>query len=383
LAWIGVYGILYVPLQLGRMAHRATLPDMLPASDGGGLNPLQLAIEAPLAGISYAHYRSVKWVYEFVDRIQREELYKKKAHAQKPHDEEKAPMWHETHLESQWQRYGYLSRTSIMSEIMHEGPRWNTHCTIFDMGVTLLTKENNTHHFGQFEIENVGGLATNFTWQIEFKNSKGPFAYASPHPQLGTAVTVDVFSEERTLRMELHAYFYGNRETASLPQVRQDGNPVAMPKEVKHNALDLNNHLREKQNLWNDALQWHVFPMLAARNWLPEKFVHEEFLPIDHPDIDYLYGIVLEDYALAFKVPQDILDDHLIFCTVYSRASIPTENQHMQVEGTAQTLPSNKEDGFWLARILRKDGLGTDEGVKKRIDVNLVFKPIQNKQDEL
>jgi hypothetical protein len=155
----------------------------------------------------------------------------------------------------------------------------------------------------------------------------------------------------------------------------------------------------------------HMFAFVRGRGFpLPERFVTAVYLPVGNPNTQFLYGVARAGYALRFKVAPAVLKEHLcappppsappppaltartrhdcdrlthsryprrarvcgsVFCTVYSRGSMPSlPCGHVSLP--EQVLGPLGEDGYWLSRIVRKDGSNTKPDVLAHVTVALV-----------
>ena len=105
------------------------------------------------------------------------------------------------------------------------------------------------------------------------------------------------------------------------------------------------------------------------RRFFSETFVRAEYLPVPNPDTQWLYGPVFEGYAMRFRITAAVLADHLVFCTMYSRGSMPVDRLHDMRDG--DEIEPADEDGFWALRCVRKDGGPTSPDVLPDINVSL------------
>ena len=64
----------------------------------------------------------------------------------------------------------------------------------------------------------------------------------------------------------------------------------------------------------------------------------------------------LVGYDLALEVDASVLEEHLVLCTTYSRASLPVA---CGVGVDPKALIPCTEDGFWAVRVVRRDGRDT------------------------
>jgi hypothetical protein len=343
-----LYALLYIPRKLFRWLDRRCMQPTLDAVAGSGMSLPLMLCEAPLALLSYMTYETFKCLLrplvEMHTSAHRENTWTDRLHASFA---DNAPR----------------PRSAALAAISW-GPRWNTHTNVHFLRVEMPASGVAT-----FEVENV--RLAGFSWQIIAYDSRqgvvGRLAMAVQGPDW---LTLTVRSDE-TARLSIRPYVFGERMSAVLPRVRLDGEDVAGSVEFSRDRLAFNYtlHKHEQPICW--PLQWHVYPLLCCRDWLPPELVRRIYLPVGNPETQWLYGLVHEGFALHFDVAEHVLTDHLVYCTVYDRASFPTLPCG-SVEKPVQTLEVCGEDGFWATRVVRKDGASTAEEVLAHIRVTLV-----------
>eukprot|EP00747_Dinoflagellata_sp_TGD_P028217 gnl/TRDRNA2_/TRDRNA2_133112_c0_seq1.p1 gnl/TRDRNA2_/TRDRNA2_133112_c0~~gnl/TRDRNA2_/TRDRNA2_133112_c0_seq1.p1 ORF type:complete len:129 (+),score=24.93 gnl/TRDRNA2_/TRDRNA2_133112_c0_seq1:279-665(+) len=111
--------------------------------------------------------------------------------------------------------------------------------------------------------------------------------------------------------------------------------------------------------------------MLTCRRFLPEWWVAQEFLLASSSVGVFRYGVVLQGRALSFEIEDVIFQDYAVYCTVYSRGSMPTVAS-LELSTATETLEVAQEDGFWLMRIVRKDGAPATKEVGDKVNAWLV-----------
>ena len=251
------------------------------------------------------------------------------------------------------------------------GPRWNTHTNVhsWDLGFRQPCKLS-------LEIENV--RLPGFSWQVVCYGNMDTLASQGVAPNGVQWLTVPLNKgkgDKRTLRITLmiRLYMFDGCEEARLPRIKLNGKLLKNYGEVDFtiSKLQFNRELRAKQKFHHLAMQWHVMPMLRARKLLPVAMVRDVYLPVGNPETQWLYGIIFEKYALRVNVVPFLLHDHLVFVTVYSRASIPTQPS-ITITKVVSTLHVSLEDGFWAMRIVRKDGACSAPEVKDLVSIAMV-----------
>jgi hypothetical protein len=248
------------------------------------------------------------------------------------------------------------------------GPRWNTHTNVHELAVCPSGR------ISVVRVENI--VEQGFSWQVvAYGNALGRETLGRCGPVSDASDTVTLRVETREpygweFSLRLRGYLFDDRVSAPLPRVWLDG--VLLTKKsklVRADQMDFNRILRAHQQLVHLALQFYVFPLLCFCRFFSEAFVRAEYLPVPNPDTQWLYGPVLKGYALRFRITATVLADHLVFCTVYSRGSMPVDRLHDMRDG--DEIEPADEDGFWALRCVRKDGGPTSPDVLPDIKVSL------------
>ena len=352
--WILLYLILYLPMRLLRFLDRALLPSTISdatAAPSTWATPLLVLIDAPLAIVSYALYRILRPIFLVLPP---------KILADKMQVGGWIDSLHLLASQGAW--------SSLIMQGLCFGPRWNTHTN------------NHMWYIGKWEpgsqltveIENVS--QPGFSWQVVCYGNHMTLASQAAAPGAPKWLTMPVQIAGRQpmqVIFMIRLYIFDACKQALLPLVKLNGeflDGTAGTAAFTRDKLAFNHELRAKQQLHHLAMQFHVLTMLRAQRWLPASMVHLVYLPVGNPETQWLYGLVLEGYALELRTEASLLADHLVFVSVYNRASIPTQAS-VTVEATALTLQRAQEDGFWAVRIVRKDGRRSEPRVLKMIKV--------------
>jgi len=366
LVWALLYLVLFLPYRA--LAAKPT-QKALDAYTGGGMGPVGMLVEVPLGLVSYLAYGTLKRfgipILESVQTIQQQ-------------GKGKATTWEDVLAKNMVDKPG----GTILAVLMW-GPRWNTHTNVLNLYATTkrskstFTIENKQQPGVSFQVVFYGtklaGKDAGGAHKTASNAGQATLASVSLSPTAGDWVTVELEAEPGQIKLMLRTYIFDGHESAKLPRVQLDGQDVtdSDPGVWYKSGLDLNKAIRGQQSVLHLALQWHMFPMLCCRDLLPPALVRSTYLPVGNPETQWLYGPVLKGYSLHFEVAQSVLDEHLVFCTVYNRASLPVLYS-LTVTSPSQVLPVCPEDGFWANRVVRKDGGTTSPSVHKQMKVTLV-----------
>eukprot|EP00811_Abedinium_folium_P035890 NODE_8646_length_1479_cov_9.582840.p1 GENE.NODE_8646_length_1479_cov_9.582840~~NODE_8646_length_1479_cov_9.582840.p1 ORF type:complete len:376 (-),score=110.94 NODE_8646_length_1479_cov_9.582840:261-1388(-) len=353
--WLLLYLLLAVPARLAQLWHNSQLPDIISAEDGGGINSLQVLIEAPLVVVSYLQHRV--WKAATLNA---------------------GVTWWDDFAKTAWASQapqGRLSSTALMLGLL-SSPRWNTHVDVHTSRALLR------HPSVLLEVENVEqpGYAWQMfvhTWDWRFLGEVVPITGAGNRLNL----MLDDMVPGQKLHFSMHPYLDGDEKAAvcsgagkaRLPALWLNGEEVVSSTEFA-GCPDPHSSMRGQQTLLHLSLQWYVYPLLALRRWLPDNLVRDAFLPTAGELLGWLYGIVIEGYSLAFEIEGEVFKEHAVYCTTYSRASMPVFVD-VQVRSPRVILPPATEGGFWVVRVVRKDAGKTYPDILGMVGVELVRAP--------
>ena len=117
---------------------------------------------------------------------------------------------------------------------------------------------------------------------------------------------------------------------------------------------DFHHSLPARSNAFYWLLNYYLYVLLKLRHRFPSRFVEREFFPVGNPRTSFRYGFLERGDALSMDIAAPLLEDHDVFLTVYSRASLPlfwyrVESQMHVTEAVARPC-------YYLIRIHRKPG---------------------------
>mmetsp|Transcript_158313 Transcript_158313/g.288721 ORF Transcript_158313/g.288721 Transcript_158313/m.288721 type:complete len:469 (-) Transcript_158313:47-1453(-) len=367
LVWYPVRIILLVPVIVARRITLARLPETMTVFENGisskqaAVHPLQLIIEFPLTLISFLLYRTARgilhgarWAWNSMDeRSSSEGELITSCH------------W-SNFLEKDAALNGgmHLSRLAIMT-MMFMGPRWNTHGVAYQAVLSALSDQL------VFEVENL--KRDGFWWHIRFYNSKGiEVAGVTSSSENVEFVTVEIsqFVEDEPISIYIHVYYYGGNQVGQLPAMRLDGEEVIPRRDCNINTANFQMFLRLQQNSVHAACQWYMFSMLALQHHLPVSYVKEDMLAAVKDTTITIFGVAFEGFCLNITTEQAVLKEHVVFCTVYSRASMPTVGR-IEVTTPKMKLRPCTEESIWLIRIISRRAGPVDPKVSNKMKVEL------------
>ena len=352
--WLLFDLLLWLPLLGIRVAERSLLDDELNAlrTPFTLMTPISLALELPLAVLSYVTYVIFsKGLMTLVDEWQ---------------------------AERKWTNW-----TDSLYDTVHEGkidglvlvslasaPRWDTHTNVHIWRLRLPAGAATT-----LEFENV--QQPGLSWQVNVRRGRKLLASCAPTPGSGDGwikMTIPGSQQTQRVELQLRPYLFDGCESAPLPSVRMDGKTIGDQERATFTAgkLGFNHQLVHRQTLIHRAVQWHVFTFLAMQGCCCSRGVLRRlYLPLTGPETQCLYGLVHEAFFLRVETSEKFLKEHLVLVTVYNRASLPLIPS-VTVDEVGYNLPLCGEDGFFAIRLVRKDGSRTEPAAKRELTVALL-----------
>ena len=239
-----LYALLLLPRVLLRKLDRRAFGPTLDAADGGGMGGLLLALEAPLALLSYVLYQTTKFfVLPMMSSFEAARRGVDETWVDKLHENIEDP--------------GRIPRLTVFAAICW-APRWNTHTNVHVLWLMDPPEGEAT-----FEVENV--RQRGFSWQVIFYDGRqqtlGSIA-SSPTGGEWLALTLRTAG---ALQLTIRPYLFDGCASATLPRVRMNGVEVTRgaPVVFKRERLGFNARLKgayETPLHW--ALQWHTYVLL-------------------------------------------------------------------------------------------------------------------------
>ncbi len=351
--WIGLYTVQKPLLKLLTASSHAAMPPTIDAVQPGDCVSILVGLlELPLCVLSYVYYCCMQRALLPIGAKMRINLATDK--------------WTDTLFLKLGQ--GKMEQKTIIGALLF-GPRWNTHTNV--NALAILPKGRKT----TLTVENV--KAPGFSWQIvAYGNHMNRDTIGKCGKLAAGGDTFEFPVETKApyptqFSLAIRSYLFDGTKEATLPKIWMDGELLNKePSTFSKDKLAFNYDLRKAQKAHHLALHFYIWPLLCFRRFFTEHFVRWQYLPVGNPETQWLYGPTFAGYALNFKVDAEIHADHLVFCSVYSRASMPTLpcNEILELD---QTLPTCDEDGYWAMRCVRKDGATTSEAVLEKIKVTL------------
>ncbi|NET35006.1 MAG: hypothetical protein F6K19_23760 [Cyanothece sp. SIO1E1] len=145
-------------------------------------------------------------------------------------------------------------------------------------------------------------------------------------------------------------YYHWN-QTVEFPAVKADGIQVVTAKVIPA-PTDINGFYRnlvQRKNFMHVCLNYYVFNLLRFKQWFPESFVKDVFLPVPNPETKFYYGAIENGKSLKFDLAPALLAAHDIYFSLYTRECFPadwypiTEPEHL-------TSPNN-QNCVYIVRI--------------------------------
>jgi hypothetical protein len=281
--------------------------------------------EIPLALLSFLFYKVIKFIIGnlYIIYLAR--------------NQEKAKQWR------------VLSQDLIDSPLslpvlMTKGPRWNTHAIIGTLG-PFNVKEH-------LELDLVSSHNSARSWIAIF--------YSFPDYQTIDTIEssqVNLDSKWQKIQLKPGRYTIGLRyyerfDRVDLPAIKIDDSIFVESTNVSVNVNDFYLTLSSKTNLFYLYLHYYIFIILKYKKYFSESFIRGEYLPVGATDTDFIYNFLEQKQSLNIQVDSSVLNNYLIYFTLYNRASLPL--QSISIERKETFIESSERAGFYLLRLRPK-----------------------------
>ncbi|MEL6580951.1 MAG: DUF6208 family protein [Cyanobacteria bacterium J06621_12] len=231
----------------------------------------------------------------------------------------------------------------ILPVMMTKGPRWNTHAVIGTLGPFKVKK----------------AIAFNTAIANQSARSWIAVVYSFPRYKTVTSLTSESVSSNTWQEIELPAgkyslgvRYYNRADTINYPEIKVDGEPLVESYTV---PADINNYyydLITSKNWFYSSLHYYIYTILKLRNYLPESFVRNEYLPVGAPDTHFAYNYLDPHQTLQIATAPEVVEQFDIYFTLYDRSSLPLS--WCIITETEYTLPPQDTKGYFLLRIRPK-----------------------------
>lgn len=236
-----------------------------------------------------------------------------------------------------------ISKPLVLPIFMTKAPRWNPHAIIAVAGPF------NVSDSFDINIEQANNAAEN--WGVIFQsldsNDVQRLSASADKPKTPWKI-VSLTSGYYTAALR----YYGYSDNVNLPSMRINGNEEVPPLSVSSNNNLFYEELRQRKNWFYILLNYYIYTMLRFSDWLPNKFVVKQFLPLGDPGMKFEYGVLRKGLRLNIEMQKNILDNYNVYVTIYDRASFPM--QWCQINEQSFTTAVADDTGYYLVRFLVK-----------------------------
>jgi Family of unknown function (DUF6208) len=288
-------------------------------------NKISLIGEIPLALLSFIFYKVMKFIIGNLYTI-----YLSR-------DREKANRWRVLSQE-------LIDSPLSLPVLMTKGPRWNTHAIIGTLGP--FTVRN------YLELDVISANNSARSWIAIFYNFPG-------YETIDTIESSQVNSNHEWHKILLKPgkytiglRYYERFERVDLPAIKIDDRDFVAATNVPANVNNFYSDLAKKTNWFYFCLHYYIFTILKLKNWLPESFIKNEYLPVGATDTDFIYNFLEREQDLKININSSIFKNYLVYFTLYNRASLPL--QSMSIEREETLVYRSDRAGFYLLRLRPK-----------------------------
>ena len=197
--------------------------------------------------------------------------------------------------------------------------------------------------------------------------------YSFPGYQTITSIEseeVDRQSEWHTVKLAPGKYslgvrYYNRTDVINYPAIKIDNELFVESYNVPPDINSYYHNLINAKNWFYSSLHYYIFTILKLRNYLPESFVRNEYLPVGAPATHFVYNYLDSQQTLEIATNSQIIEQFDIYFTLYDRSSLPLS--WCIITDAKYVLPSDTQ-GYFLLRIRPKPEFSqTELKVKTKI----------------
>lgn len=247
---------------------------------------------------------------------------------------------------SQWRVLSekMINAPLILPVLMTKGPRWNTHAVIGTLGPFKVAETI------AIDLETAN------------KSSASWIAVVYSFPKYQTIASVeseqlDPESSWHKIKLPVGKYslgvrYYNRADTIDYPAIKVDDILFVESYNVPKNINSYYDNLIESKNWFYSSLHYYIFTILKLRNYLPESFVRNEYLPVGAPATQFAYNYLDSQQSLEITTESEIIEQFDIYFTLYDRCSLPLT--WCVINESKYILPPQDKQGYFLLRIRPK-----------------------------
>jgi hypothetical protein len=234
--------------------------------------------------------------------------------------------------------------------LMTKAPRWNTHAIISTLGPFAVQE--------YLEIDLLSPCNSAQSWIAIF--------YSFPDYQ--TVMTIEGETRQKMEQWQKIAlktgkytiglrYYNFHSENLILPAVKIDGRDWTEVTQITAESNSFYDHLLDRSNWFYLCLHYYIFTILKLRQYLPESFIANEYLPVGATDTFFAYDYLSKGKKLQIQVFPSFFNDYELYLTFYNRASFPVA--WLKLDPTSLTTEKfiydkHQENLSYLIRIRHK-----------------------------
>jgi hypothetical protein len=246
---------------------------------------------------------------------------------------------------SQWRVFSQktINAPLVLPVLMTKGPRWNTHAVIGTLG--------------PFKV--VEAIAIDVATANKSSGSWIAVVYSFPGYKTITSIESEKINSTtwHTVKLPPGRYslgvrYYHRADTISFPAIKIDDNLFVDSYSVPANINSYYDNLIEAKNWFYSSLHYYIFTILKLRNYLPESFVRNEYLPVGAPATYFAYNYLDSQQSLQIEIEPKIIEQFDIYFTLYDRSSLPLS--WCIITKPKYNLPEQDTRGYFLLRIRPK-----------------------------
>lgn len=289
------------------------------------MNQIYLLWEIPLALLSFGFYKVMKLIIGNLFTIYL------------AINQKKAAQWRVLSQKT-------IDAPLILPVLMTKGPRWNTHAIIGTLGPFTVREH----------------IALDIATANQASRSWIAVVYSFPGYQTITSIESEkIVTSENWYQIQLKpgkyslgVRYYNRSAIINYPAVKVDEELYVDTYNIPSNINDYYDNLIQAKNWFYSSLHYYIYTILKLRNYLPESFVRQEYLPVGAPATHFAYNYLDQEQTLEIQIAAEIIAQFDVYFTLYDRSSLPLS--WCIITETVYLLSPPNRKGYFLLRVRPK-----------------------------
>lgn len=244
--------------------------------------------------------------------------------------------------------------------VMLNAPRWNTHAIIVTAGVLNVKR---TLTFTGLIHLNV--YCQSWTLVIYTQPDNKTFRSISEQDITTDALTAELPEGKYSIGLRL----YNTRFPVCLPSITIDNKEEVLPRQLDVKPALYPDKIVNKKGVLYYIIHQYVYLLMCNKIHRDNAYIKKEYLPVGNPETIFKYGVILKNKSIQIHLEQDVLNNFLVYLTVYNLCSFPVLSEQILTEKYSSSVFPHT--GTYLIRMV---ALADKKELVDQKDIHIFFK---------